>query len=206
MRQRAGVLSSRPALVWSSSDRRGPRSIGSTRIIVPRCPGRRPAVRSVVGGGASDTSASGSRGAVPVHSALARVVTKYAGGPGAARSVAARVFGSTHAHDGLRWPLVASGVPDGLCRRCMRWLYSHSGRRDDPGELGPVPLRHAEAPRAAAGSQLPPACSKETPPPEGRAAPSACARSLGGIQLAERRLDRVTPRPPQRTLLHPLTI
>ncbi|GBP07111.1 hypothetical protein EVAR_90648_1 [Eumeta japonica] len=53
--------------------------------------------------------------------------------------------------------------------------------------------------------QLPwmPACSKD---PSTRR-PLRVARAVGGIQLMlERRLDRVTPRPPQRTLLHPLTI
>ncbi|GBP02286.1 hypothetical protein EVAR_85392_1 [Eumeta japonica] len=42
--------------------------------------------------------------------------------------------------------------------------------------------------------------------PRGRAARGLRAQSRRHSAMLERRLDRVTPRPPQRTLLHPLTI
>ncbi|GBP82451.1 hypothetical protein EVAR_60180_1 [Eumeta japonica] len=70
-----------------------------------------------------------------------RVVTKYAGRPGARRAAhGARVRQHTRAQDGLRWPPWASGTSStacagGVCGGCTRTR----GRRDDPGELASGP-------------------------------------------------------------------
>ncbi|GBP38286.1 Nucleic-acid-binding protein from transposon X-element [Eumeta japonica] len=90
--------------------------------------------------------------------------------------------------------------------RCVKCLGDHgtaqSRNKDTDGPPACVPCNR----RAIRPTTWMPACSKETPPPEKAVPLERCAQSRRHSAMLERRLDRVTPRPPQRTLLHPLTI
>ncbi|GBP87969.1 hypothetical protein EVAR_62476_1 [Eumeta japonica] len=90
--------------------------------------------------------------------------------------------------------------------RCVKRLGDHGTaqctHKDTDGPPACVPVNR----RAIRPTTLDARVLQRDPPPEKAVPRRLRAQSRRHSVMLERRLDRVTPRPPQRTLLHPLTI